>query len=704
MKNQIKQCQRHIKFLIFLTESCKIHQNFFFSTVNFLSRQNKNYIYKKIRHIYNTLNNHEKENFELPKDKSEGITIDNNLDKLGMVNKNYYIYHFGNGDEKDRKLINDFFNKLGILDSDYKLYIFPGMPYGHIKIINLNESLIGHKNIYKCIIKTNQNEKDENNNENFIYLLMKDDNLKYYLIETRKIIDEVLLFIKRNLKGIDFNQNLYCQVEGLYIIENFISEDDERNLIEESELIRYSDNDIINIIDDNHNSYLDCKGILSYKDIITKIFKEKINDITKRLILNIQKSNNKEENYYTFNFDLYNKTNLNNTLHKNHYIDNDKCYFKLRNNMSFNQIYINKYFPGKGRNNTSPFCQNLINDIYFVVNIGSNMIISLNEYNNKDNKKQVELFIKPRSILIFTNDSRYKWYYSIKSRKYDLVNEELIKRKDLLTITFLYLNNDQQLFSQYKYENIYTKLYSSSVSLLIKSNISQKIQGLKSIEQTYVYNVNDKIAYHFSSTRYKPWPKIVKFINDLNDFTLIGDIGCGNGKYISYTRNKYIIGCDISQKLIEIAYEKNKLSNLIRCNSLLLPIRDNVYDVVISIAVIHHFSSMELRKRSIQEMKRVVKKDGLMLVYVWAYEQDSRNFIQQENLVPWFYQKSFNKDNSNKSSIIKDDSQDKIEICYRYYYVFKSNELEDLIISIGGLEIIESFYDKENWCCLVKKI
>ena len=37
------------------------------------------------------------------------------------------------------------------------------------------------------------------------------------------------------------------------------------------------------------------------------------------------------------------------------------------------------------------------------------------------------------------------------------------------------------------------------------------------IERQYVYDVYNKIAPHFSETRYKPWPQVVKFLDSLED-------------------------------------------------------------------------------------------------------------------------------------------------------------------------------------------
>ena len=45
------------------------------------------------------------------------------------------------------------------------------------------------------------------------------------------------------------------------------------------------------------------------------------------------------------------------------------------------------------------------------------------------------------------------------------------------------------------------------------------------MEKKFVYEVYDKIAPHFSNTRYKPWPKVYKFLDSLDDGCIIADVG-----------------------------------------------------------------------------------------------------------------------------------------------------------------------------------
>jgi tRNA (uracil-5-)-methyltransferase TRM9 len=56
-----------------------------------------------------------------------------------------------------------------------------------------------------------------------------------------------------------------------------------------------------------------------------------------------------------------------------------------------------------------------------------------------------------------------------------------------------------------------------------------------------------------------------------------------------------MIGTDRSFNLIELAKQKEKSYQTFVADSLILPIRSDSVDYVISIAVIHHFSTDSLR-------------------------------------------------------------------------------------------------------------
>lgn len=83
-----------------------------------------------------------------------------------------------------------------------------------------------------------------------------------------------------------------------------------------------------------------------------------------------------------------------------------------------------------------------------------------------------------------------------------------------------------------------------------------------------------------------------------------------------------MMGSDSCEKLVEIAHERRH--EVAVCDNLKLPYKDGCFDAVISIGVIHHFASTKRRIKALQELGRILRPGGKMLVYVWAMEQDER--------------------------------------------------------------------------------
>ncbi|KAM3934060.1 putative tRNA methyltransferase 9B [Leptodactylus fuscus] len=153
------------------------------------------------------------------------------------------------------------------------------------------------------------------------------------------------------------------------------------------------------------------------------------------------------------------------------------------------------------------------------------------------------------------------------------------------------------------------------------------------LERQHVHSVYEKIAPYFNDKRYKAWPKVQEFLLDQEPGSLIADIGCGNGKYLHINSQTYKVGCDYCLPLVEAA--RNRGYEVMACDGLRLPYRDGCFDAVLSIAVIHHFSTKGRRVQAIKEMTRILKVGGQMMIYVWAMEQNRRKFEKQDILIPW---------------------------------------------------------------------
>eukprot|EP00026_Physarum_polycephalum_P010046 Phypoly_transcript_10194.p1 GENE.Phypoly_transcript_10194~~Phypoly_transcript_10194.p1 ORF type:complete len:360 (-),score=80.25 Phypoly_transcript_10194:216-1295(-) len=171
----------------------------------------------------------------------------------------------------------------------------------------------------------------------------------------------------------------------------------------------------------------------------------------------------------------------------------------------------------------------------------------------------------------------------------------------------------------------------------------------RAVEQQHVTEVYDLIAAHFSSTRYKAWPRVENFLNSLEKGAILADVGCGNGKYLGVNPNTFAIGSDRSGKFAEICAEKGFESMI--CDNLYLPYRDSCFDSVISIAVVHHFASPERRLQAIKELIRILRKGGKLLFTVWAIQQDWKNkqYGEQDVMIPWHFREDFKKKTEKKT-------------------------------------------------------
>ncbi|XP_025423500.1 uncharacterized protein LOC112692895 isoform X2 [Sipha flava] len=150
------------------------------------------------------------------------------------------------------------------------------------------------------------------------------------------------------------------------------------------------------------------------------------------------------------------------------------------------------------------------------------------------------------------------------------------------------------------------------------------------LEKAYVHDTYQEMYHPAHKT--KPWPKVTQFLHDLEPGSLVCDIGCGTGKYLSTNPHVFKLGVDRCLRLTEIARSQD--SEVLVCDNLTLPFKDCSLDAILSVAVIHHFSTTERRVSALQELARVLRIGGRMIITVWAMERRHRKFESQDVLMP----------------------------------------------------------------------
>ncbi|GAB7366432.1 hypothetical protein MBLNU230_g8229t1 [Neophaeotheca triangularis] len=217
-------------------------------------------------------------------------------------------------------------------------------------------------------------------------------------------------------------------------------------------------------------------------------------------------------------------------------------------------------------------------------------------------------------------------------------------------------------------------------------------------ETENVHEVYEQIASHFSSTRYKPWPIIERFLQTLPDGSIGLDVGCGNGKYLAVNKNIYILGSDRSTNLTQIATRHQPHSALV-ADILQLPHPARCFEFAISIAVIHHLSTPERRVESIASILSTLRAGGKALLYVWALEQEGsrrgwKEGGEQDVMVPWVMRGK--KGQAEGGGVAEDKT------FHRYYHLYRQGELEGDVKAAGG-EVLEGGYEKDNWWVVARR-
>ncbi len=115
--------------------------------------------------------------------------------------------------------------------------------------------------------------------------------------------------------------------------------------------------------------------------------------------------------------------------------------------------------------------------------------------------------------------------------------------------------------------------------------------------------------------------KAISLVN-IEEGDLVLDFGCGTGVLIQIFENKYsrsnIIGLDVDPRIVKIAKNKGiKEEKLILFDGGEIPFPDAYFDKVISTWVFHHLSK-EDKIRAFNEIKRVLKEDGLFVIADWG--------------------------------------------------------------------------------------
>jgi len=198
----------------------------------------------------------------------------------------------------------------------------------------------------------------------------------------------------------------------------------------------------------------------------------------------------------------------------------------------------------------------------------------------------------------------------------------------------------------------------------------------------------NRFAKEFANTRVHLWDDIKPLLNYIRKKDKVLDLGCGNGRLYQILKENQVdyTGLDISEELIYIAKNKYPEADFIVGDIKKLSFSDSSFDIIFSVASFHHLPDEKSRIEALREMKRVLKKDGKILMTNWNLLGD------------WAEEKikkgDFSSVGENNFSVPWRNSKREI-MGERVYHAFDLKELEELFKEVG-FKIEENYFSKKG--------
>lgn len=194
----------------------------------------------------------------------------------------------------------------------------------------------------------------------------------------------------------------------------------------------------------------------------------------------------------------------------------------------------------------------------------------------------------------------------------------------------------------------------------------------------------DEIAEQWSEYREKPKPRVIEFLQKQKGKIL--DLGCGSGRHFIKLKGIKFYGVDFSANLLKYAKQKaEKLGievELKKASADKLPFSSDFFEAAIFIATLHNIKTAEKRKKTLLELKRVLKPGAEALITVLSKSHKRVKNKPKDCFVPWTV-------NNKKYQ--------------RYYHIYDKEELEKLLKGVGFKILKIWIWENKNIFVIIQK-
>jgi SAM-dependent methyltransferase len=215
------------------------------------------------------------------------------------------------------------------------------------------------------------------------------------------------------------------------------------------------------------------------------------------------------------------------------------------------------------------------------------------------------------------------------------------------------------------------------------------IQTLLDLNQEFYQT----FAIHFSETRERVQPGVLRAISGIPDDSSVLDLGCGNGRLSGVLSDQghhgQYLGLDSSQELLALAEAESnhgsaKFIHADIARELYREVAPGKFDYIFAFAVLHHIPGYESRKKLLNEIHESIKPSGSFTFSVWNFLDSPK---LRKRIVPW-EEVELSEDQLEEGDYLLDWKRGGYGL--RYVHAFQNEELVRLIRE-SGFEVAEMY-------------
>jgi ubiquinone/menaquinone biosynthesis C-methylase UbiE len=125
--------------------------------------------------------------------------------------------------------------------------------------------------------------------------------------------------------------------------------------------------------------------------------------------------------------------------------------------------------------------------------------------------------------------------------------------------------------------------------------------------------------------------QICKFFKKSRNNRFLLDVGCGNGLFtVPMTEIfNFVVGIDISKAMIKRCREKKANMDFIVASATNLPLKDNVFNAVLSLSLLQHLRTKQNVEKTLKEISRTATNGTLIFLTFWDTPNSPLKFVKE---------------------------------------------------------------------------